>query len=450
MITATGNEPESLPINSEKENLRREIGVRALTLAILNIIVGTGIFVLPALIAETLGAASIIAYIVCGILISLIALCFAEVGSKVTITGGAYAYIEAAFGPFAGFLANNIFWFGSCVFSDAAVANGLFDTLKLIFPFIDNEITRIVFFTILFSIFAFINIRSLKNGVRFIELAAFGKLIPLILFIVMGAGFVSTKNLAFTSMPSLTSVGAASLLLFFAFIGMETPLTNGGEIKNPQRTIPRAVFLGITLVLILYIAIQAVTQGILGNAILQHKTAPLAAAAGVVFGRAGATIILIATVISMLGYLGGEVLSIPRILYAGARNRQMPKIFSTIHPKFLTPHYAILVYAFLDLIISVSGELQQLIIIASASILLIYLGVVLATIRLRKINTTGAEKTFRIPGGILIPLLSVCVIIWLLAHLTAKEFLYEGIFIVVFCLIYLVMQLTKKQNLNGK
>ena len=171
MLSATSDEPQQLNSISEKENLRREIGVRSLTMAILNIIVGTGIFILPALIAETLGAASIIAYIVCGVLISLVALCFAEAGSKVTVTGGTYAYIEAAFGPFAGFLANNIFWFGSCVFSDAAVANGLADTLKLILPsFAGDETFRIIFFAVLFGIMALINITSVKNGVRFIEI----------------------------------------------------------------------------------------------------------------------------------------------------------------------------------------------------------------------------------------------------------------------------------------
>src|SRR4051812_28134053 len=209
MLTATSDESEQPVIHSEKENLQREIGVRALTLAILNIIVGTGIFVLPALIAETLGSASIVAYIVCGVLISLIALCFAECGSKVTVTGGTYAYIEAAFGPFAGFLANNIFWFGACVFSDAAVAAGLADTLKLILPsFGNNEIFRIVFFAILFGCMALINIRSLKNGIRFIEFAAFGKLIPLVLFVLAGVGYVSTKNLAWTSMPALSNIGS--------------------------------------------------------------------------------------------------------------------------------------------------------------------------------------------------------------------------------------------------
>ncbi len=414
----------------------------------MNIIVGTGIFVLPALIAETLGAASIIAYIVCGVLISLIALCFAEAGSKVTATGGAYAYIEAAFGPFAGFLSNNIFWFGSCVFSDAAVANGLADTLKLILPsFAGDETFRIIFFALLFGIMAFINITSVKNGLRFIELAAFGKSIPLVLFVIVGVGHISTKNLVFTSIPALNDIGTAALLLFFAFIGMETPVTNGGEIKNPKRTIPLAIFFGILLVLILYIAIQLVTQGILGDTIIQHKTAPLAAAAEIIFGTAGATIILAATIISMLGYLGGEVLSIPRILYAGGRNRQLPKFLSTVHPKFQTPLYAIIVYAFFDFVISLSAQFQQLVIVASASMLLIYLGVVLATIKLRRIKSINDEQTFRIPGGITIPVLAVGVIVWLLAHLSGKEFLYAGIFIAVFCLIYLAMKLFKKNAL---
>ena len=119
---------------SVKENLKREIGVRSLTLAIINQTIGTGIFVIPALIAINLQAAAIITYLVCGTLIFLIALCFAELGSKTTASGGVYEYIETAFGPYAGFLANNIYWFGASVISDAALANALADTLKYFFP----------------------------------------------------------------------------------------------------------------------------------------------------------------------------------------------------------------------------------------------------------------------------------------------------------------------------
>lgn len=427
-----------------KENLKREIGVRSLTLAILNMTVGTGIFVIPAIIAQNLGAAAIVAYLVCGALIFLIALCFAEVGSKTTVSGGTYAYIEAAFGPFAGFIANNLFWIGSCVMADAAIANGLADTLKYFFPVLDTGIFRAVFFIIIFGGLAILNIRSVKNGVRFIEFAAFGKLIPLVIIVIAGIGFVSTENLQWTTVPTVGNIGTASLLLIFAFLGVETPLTNGGEIKNPGRTIPRGIFFGVSAVLVLYISIQLVTQGVLGDS-LANTDSPLSAVAGIIFGKTGITLMIIAIGISMLGSLGGEILSIPRILYAGARDGIMPKIFSKVHSRFLTPHIAIAFYAFLGFVFAVSGGFKQLAIIASAATLLIYLGVVLATIKLRQTTPVTAEKTFRIPGGMIVPVFAIGVIIWLLSSLSIRELTGIGIFIIGFSLVYLITKLLHKK-----
>ena len=435
---------------SKKENLKREIGVRALTLAILNITVGTGIFVIPAIIAEELGAAAIVAYLVCGALIFLIALCFAEVGSKTTTSGGVYTYIETAFGKYTGFIANNLYWLGACVLSDAAVANALADTLKDFFPVLNNEIFRTLFFLFLFGGFALLNIRSVKNGVRFIEFAAFGKLLPLIILVIAGASFVSTKNLTWVSYPTIGSIGTASLLLFFAFIGLDTPLSNGGEIKNPKRTVPLGIFFGILSVLILYISIQLVAQGVLGSTITAHKDAPLAAVAGIIFGKTGIILIIIATAISMLGNLGGEILSIPRILFAGARDGLMPKALGKIHPKFFTPHVAVLFYAALGFLFAISGGFKQLAVIASASTLLIYLGVVLATFKLRKKDSTKSEKTFRIPGGFIVPLLATCVIIWLLSNLTKREFVGIAIFISIFSVIYFANKIIRKRKFEIK
>jgi len=431
-------------LTPEKEELKREIGVRALALAILNMTVGAGIFVIPAIIAENLGAAAILAYLICGALIFLIALCFAEVGSKITVSGGTYAYIETAFGPFAGFLANHVFWLGSCVISDAALANALADTLKYFFPFLQQPIFRTIFFILLFGGLAVLNIRSVKHGVRFIEITAFGKLIPLLLLVVVGAGYVSMDNLRWTSTPTIGSLGAACLLLIFAFTGMETPVTNSGEIKNVKRTVPLGIFFGIGSVLILYMAIQLVTQGVLGNTISAHKDSPLAAVAGIIFGPAGITLMIVATSISMLGGLGGEILSIPRVLYAGARNGILPKVLGEVHPRYFTPHVAVAVYAFLGLVFAVSGGFKQLAIISGAATLLIYLGVVLATIQLRRTKSIASENTFQVPGGILIPLLAVGVIIWLLTSLTPMQFLSFAIFILLLCVIYYIITAMKK------
>jgi basic amino acid/polyamine antiporter, APA family len=426
------------------ENLKREIGVRSLALAILNITVGSGIFVIPAIIAQGLGTAAIIAYFVCGLLIFFIALCFAAAGSKTLVSGGPYTYIETAFGPYAGFLANNIYWIGGCVFSDAAISNALANTLTYFFPVLQNGLYRGIFLFVVFAWLALLNIRSVKNGVRFIEFTSLAKLIPLVILVLAGAGFISTQNLRWGTIPAIGNIGAASLLLFFAFLGLEGPLSNGGEIKNPRRTVPLGVFWGIAGVLVLYISIQLVTQGVLGNNIVAHKDAPLAAVAGITFGKWGPAIIIAVTAIAMLGALAGDVLSIPRILFAGARDGLLPKPLAKVHAHYLTPHIAITFYAALGFLLAISGGFKQLATIASAAVLITYLGVVLASVKLQIKNTDKAANTFRMPGGFIIPVLACAGIVWLLCNLTRPELIGIAVFIAVFSIAYLtIMQLKK-------
>lgn len=425
-----------MPAEPIQENLKREIGIRSLALAIVNITVGTGIFVIPAIVAASLGAAAIIAYLICGLAIFLIALCFAELGSHTSVSGGTYTYIENAFGPFAGFIANNIYWLGACVFSDAAIANALADTLRYFFPVLGNELFRAFFFIVIFGGLAFLNIRSVKNGIRLVELTAIGKLVPLIVLVAVASFYISADNLKWISAPTVDNLVSSSLLLFFAFMGMETPLSNGGEIKNPSRTVPIGIFLAVLLVLVLYIFIQLVTQGVLGNSIEQHKDAPLAAVAGIVFGKTGALLIIVVTAISMFGALGSELLSIPRILYSGARDGLLPKPLSKIHPKFLTPATAIIIYAGIDLFFSLTGEFKTLATVSSAVSLMIYLGIVLATIKLRKKQLPGAGNGFRLPGGIIIPVVAACVIIWLLSGLSKAELTGLVVFVLALSVVY--------------
>ena len=176
---------------------------------------------------------------------------------------------------------------------------------------------------------------------------------------------------------------------------------------------------------------------------------PLAAVAEIVFGKAGAILIVAATSISMLGALGGEILSIPRILFAGARDGLLPKPLAKIHPQFFTPHIAVAFYALLGLIFAISGGFQQLATIASAAVLIIYLGVVLATIKLRKTNSASSEKTFLIPGGLIVPILAAAGIVWLLSGLTSAEFAGIGIFILIFAFIYLLIRQFRKIKKNA-
>lgn len=411
---------------------------------VVNITVGTGIFVLPALVAEHLGAASIICYLVCGLLIFLIALCFAEVGSKVTGNGGTYAYIEAAFGPFAGFLANNLFWLSGCL-SDAAVANGLSKTLGYFFPLLDSTL-RPLLFLLLFGGLAWINILGTKKGVTLMIASTFAKLIPLLLLVIFGASHIVPENLQWKSVFTFNDIGSATLILFFAFLGIENAVTNSGEFKNPSRVVPWGLFSGLSFVLLLYISVQLVSQGILGSQLLLFKDAPLAEVSRRLFAYTGILLITIGAAVSMIGSLSAAVLAIPRVLFAGAKGGIFPGMLARVHSKYLTPYLAIIVYAGIDYVFAVFGAFQQLIVLATASILLIYLGVVLATIRLRYKKIPGAGKTFLVPGGITVPLLALATIVWLLFSLSSPEIVGIGITLAALSFIYLLMKWNERRQ----
>ena len=186
--------------------------------------------------------------------------------------------------------------------------------------------------------------------------------------------------------------------------------------------------------------LQVVTQGTLGSTIINFKTAPLAAVANEIVGPIGATILLFTAAISCFGAVSGDVMATPRLLFAGAKDGLFPKFLSTVHPKFATPHLAVITYASMIFLLSVSGGFKQLAILASSAILLIYLAVIIATIRLRKEKQEVSEKTFRVPGGWIIPGIGIAAIIWLLTSLSLWEILSTGIFIAVICVIYFVMK----------
>lgn len=424
------------------ENLKRVIGARSLAIAGANIMIGSGIFVLPALVAEGIGAAAIIAYICCGIFVFLVAFCFAEFGSKTSISGGSYTYIEHSFGPYAGFLSGNIYLLGS-ISSDAAVANALADTLQIFFPLLRVEAYRLIFLLIIFGGLAWLNISSVKNGVRFIMITGIGKLIPLILLVLFSIPQIETENLKWTIQPDFNNIGSASLLLLYAFLGLEVSLSNGGEFKNPRRTVPLGLLGAVGMVLLLYMGIQLASQGVLGTELTANKQAPLAALANSVWGRSGMLVIVAVTAISMLGSLSGEILSMPRILFAAARNGLMPKVLGNVHARYATPHNAIIVYATIGFILAASGSFRQLAIIASIALLLLYLGVMAALIKTKLTKRQEAANGFRVPGGITIPIIAAGIIIWLLSHSKQSEIIAISIAIAVFSIAYFLIVLLK-------
>ena len=428
------------------EGLKRVIGVPGLALSIVGFTIGAGIFALPAIVGIELGAFAIFGYIFCGIMLAAIMLCYAEVGSHVTSAGGSYAYVEAAFGNFAGFIISWIFFFGWSILSDAALMNIVADSLAAIFPIFLNLWVRGLLFFVLLGFMVMINIWGAKQGTAVVKLISIIKLLPLFGIIIFGFGKINTANLNWDHLPSIKNFGNTALILFFAFAGFESALGVSGEIKNPKRTVPLGILLGGVLVLIVYLLLQTVTQGILGSQMAAYKNAPLAAIAEKIVGPVGATILLLTAAISCFGAVSADVLNTPRVLFAGANDGLFPKFLGKVHPKFATPYWAIICFGTLVFILSIAGGFKQLAILASAAILLIYLAVILATIKLRRNKQDAGEKTFRMPGGLTFPLIGIAAIIWLLTSLSKWEILSTIVFIAAVCVIYFIMKKIKIVN----
>ena len=418
------------------------MGVRSLAANAVNLTVGAGIFALPAVVASYLGGAGFLAYILCAVLMGMVLLCFMEVGSKIPVTGGVYAYIETAFGPFIGFLASTLFWLGYCIMADAAVANVLADSLATFFPSFNEPVVRISFLAIIFGGIAWLNVKGIQQGNMLVQIITLAKLLPLLVLIVAGMFFIDTQNYQVSEWPSVQKLGEVSLILFFAFIGMEASLSASGEIKNPRRTIPRGILLGMFTIFIFYILIQFVAQGVLGNELPLQKDAPLAVVANIALGDAGKLMIVIGAAISGFGLISGDIMITSRVPYAAARDGLLPKFLSIIHPRYATPYISIIAYAAVGFIISISGGFRQLAVIASSSMLIIYLGVILATIKLKKLKPV--ENSFVIPGGLTIPVIALLVTSWFLSNLAINEIIGGLIFLAIASVIYVLMKAFKK------
>ena len=425
---------------SSDEGLKRVIGVPGLAATIVNFSIGGAIYALPALIGLQLGAASILGYVLCGLMFAAIMLCYVEIGSLVKTSGGSYAYVEKAFGPFAGFIVNWLFFFGWCILSDAALMNIVADSLSVLFPVFTIAWVRALLFAVLIGLMIFVNVRDAKNSVRFVEFVTIIKLLPLFAIILFGLTHIQVNNLRMDHFPSMKAFNDTALILFFALAGFESSLSVSGEIKDPKRTIPRAILLGGILVFSIYVLVQIVTQGVLGTEMSIYKDAPLAGIANRIAGTTGVSILLFAAAISGLGSVNGDVLASPRVLFAGAKDGLFPKFLGKVHPKFATPYLAVITFAIGIFVFAVSGGFKQLAILASGALLLIYLGVVLALIKLRTKKAVNAEKSFKVPGGLLVPIIAITAILYVLSNLSQQELISIAVFILVICLIYILMK----------
>lgn len=415
--------------------LSRELGTRQLAATIFNYTVGSGIFVLPAFAVLQLGTAAPLAYVACAIIIGLVVLCFAEAGSRVSSTGGPYAYVETALGPMVGFVAGCLV-IATGTSAAGAVSSVLARSILSLAPNAPSWVTPVVI-VLLVSALVAINTRGVRTGARVIEMATVAKLLPLLAFVAIGVFFIEPANLAWTAVPDMSAVLGTAGVVIFAFSGIEGSLVPSGEVKNPAKTVPRAAFLALGAATLLYLAIQFVALGIMGVGLAEDRTTPLASAAGSIVGPIGRTILVVGAVISMFGYLSANVLSEPRGLFALSRDGFLPRILSSVHPRFHTPNTAIVIYGFVVAAIALSGTYETLTVFANLAALMLYFLCAIAAYVLRKRDVRTDGEPFLTPGGPLVPIAACLSLAWLFYE-TVKpdQFIALVIVLAVIFLLY--------------
>ena len=415
----------------------RGIGLAGLTAAIVNSTVGAGIFVLPAAVALRIGAAAPLAFLLCFLLMALVVACFALAGSRVSRSGGTYGYVGRAFGPYAGFLAGTLYWL-SDVLANSGVLSALAASTGVLVPWLGSGLGRSTLIVLVSGTLAFVNVRGVRSGIGLVQAMTLAKLLPLVLLVLAGLFAVSPANLAWPCLPKAAALGGTVLVLVFAFVGVEVALGPSGEVKDPARTVPRAVFLALALTTLLYGALQLVSQGVLGADLGHFSDAPLAAVAGRVLGRTGAALLVLGASVSMFGYLSGSMLGSPRTLFAFGRDGLLPATFGRVHPRFRTPWVAVLTHATIASLLAITGSFERLAVMSNVAVLTLYLLCALGCWQLIRKDVREEGAPLRLPGERVLPFLACGVIVWVLSSATAPELAVTGAVVAIASVLYLL------------
>lgn len=397
--------------------LIRGINRSALALIVINSIIGAGIFGLPSKLYALAGVYSLAAFGLCAAVVAVYALCYAEVSSRFPQTGGPYLYVLKAFGPLPAFFIGWLLLL-SRVFNYAVLINLLVTYLGAFSPQLTATASRIGLMSALTAVLTFINYIGVKAAARASSVITVAKLVPLAIFIVVGFLSLQPSLLRFGTPPPLSSFSETVLLLIFAFGGFESASVITGEVREPQKNLPFALFAGLAVVTVFYCGIQTVCIGTLPA--MGASPRPVADAAVAFMGKGGGWMIVAGAIVSITGTLNVLLLSGSRLPFAISREGQLPRIFSYVHPQFATPTPSLVACALLCLAVSVAWTFLTAVSVAVIIRVLVYGSVCASLIRLR--NREGnAANYFKVSGGKWVARAGLLISMGLLSASNGKE-----------------------------
>lgn len=423
-------------------------GIRRWDLAAIaiNAIIGAGIFGLPSEAFGRIGVYSLFAFGACALVVVIIIICFAEVGSRFNDTGGPYLYAREAFGPLAGFEVGWLIWIARLT-AFAANCNLLIGYMSFFWPPANSNPWRPIFITAVVALVSLVNIVGVRNTALVTDFFTVGKLIPLMLFIAVGLFFIQPASYSLGTPPNTGQFSAACLILIYAFSGFEISVIPAGETKDPRRNLPFALFTAIATVAIVYILIQVVCIGTLPE--LAASNRPLADAASRFLGSAGGAIISAGALVSIAGNLNGIMLAGSRLPFAMAERRELPGFIGAVHHRFRTPHISIAITGVFTLALTLSGTFVYAATISAIARLLTYAATCAALPVLRK-REQELPALFRAPAGVALAIVALALCAWLLSNSTLAQARDATIAASVGLLIYFAHRAAVGKNISSE
>jgi amino acid transporter len=383
----------------------------------LNGVIGAGIFGLPSRVFALAGSYSLLSFAACAVSVACIVLCFAEVSGRFSGTGGPYLFALETYGPLSGFVVGWLVWLAR-VTSFAANCSLLPDYLAFFVPAAASGLPRILIITTVIGTLAAINLWGVRTTADASNALAIAKLLPLVVFIAAGLYFLDPSRLAFGAPPAYRDFSQSVLLLVYAFTGFEMAVIPAGEIQDPGRSVPRALLIGMTAVVAIYVGIQVVCIGTLPE--LARSSRPLADAAARFLGTGGAVMITAGILVSLAGNLNVLILAASRMLFAMAEGRALPAGIAAVHPRFRTPAAAVLATTGVMLALALSRTFLYLVTLSTVARLVTYFATcgALPVLRRRK---QAPPTDFLLPGGTWIAAAAMLLCLWLLSNSKLAE-----------------------------
>lgn len=357
--------------------LNREIGLFDATALGIGAIIGSGIFIVTGIVAGIAGPAMVFSIIIAGIIAVFSAMSVAELGACLPEEGGTYAYAQKLISPFAGFIAGWI-WIFSNIFVGAAVSLGFAHYFVTLFPSIPVKVIAVA----VCLIFIIINYLGLKGLVLFNNILVTAKVLILLFFIAFGLGFIRPGT--FTPFAPEGSMGILSgaALIFFAYTGFARVTIMAEEVKDPEETIPRSIYLALGISTVIYLLVSIVAVGLAGSSALAHSGSPLADAIALTGSPGAVLVISMGAMIATASVLLTTIMGISRIVFSMARSQDLPSLFERIHPRFSTPHYAIVITGACMIAALLLADLALVVAVSTFAMLLYYLIANIAALRL--------------------------------------------------------------------